>query len=116
MKNILFYKNKINIIPFTPKYDDIYEILKNKGLIHRISSTFLHGKLEKDVEYDIFSYSGQEITKPGIYECFIDNKKCLFYIWEVKGIDTLKGLVCYANDTESINYAFECYKNKEYSI
>lgn len=116
MKNILFYKNKINIIPFTPKYDDIFKILSDKGLVNRIPFTYLHGKLEDDIGYDVFFYFGKEITKSGIYECFLDNKKCIFYVWDVKGSNRFKGLVCYADDVESIEYAFKCYKDKEYSI
>jgi hypothetical protein len=85
--------------------------------LKRITGTYLHGKLQNEVKYDIYSFLMSDpnyVIPLGIHECFYKEKPCLFYYWKARTEWSFGcGLVVYADDTKSIEYAQDCYKNKK---
>lgn len=77
----------------------------------RIPFTYLHGKLQNDNGYDIFSIAEPAPTEEGIYPCLVGKVKATFYLWKTSYGDT-HGLVVANDDFESIEYAEKCYKEK----
>lgn len=114
----------MKIIPHVEKFEAEY------GNAKHIPFTFLHGKLEEDAGYDVFSLScyedifvGAKIISTsfdessiaqGIYPCTFNDKECTLFLWDVEecGI-TKKGLVAYNDDLSAFEYAKKCYENKE---
>lgn len=97
---------------------DQHDLLKEK--LKCIAGTFLHGKLEDDAEYDIFSFLMSDpnyVIPLGVHKCFYKEKPCLFYYWKAQTERSFgRGLVVYADDNESIEYARNCYKTKTESL
>lgn len=105
-------------------YDNLSENVKSSG-----HWWYLHGQLQEDVGYDkgyIENIKPEQLENRlgyldiklnGIYEVEIKgiSKPCIGYFW----VDSMKfgrGLVCYKDDTEAIEYAREQYEKKSGSI
>lgn len=77
----------------------------NKELT-RITWTYLHGKLETEIGYDVYYIENCTLTLPlskGVYELSHNGIKCLLYFWKTSLTDC--GLVVYENDIKSNTYA-----------
>lgn len=100
----------LTIIPDTSEYKNI----KNKFM----SGIYLHGKLEQEVGYDLFGIAELEKCLPdGVYDCNFKDIPCKMWIWSLRGSENhQKGLVVYADDSESMDYAESCYNKKVSSI
>ena len=106
-------------IPESEKYYcQLNENVKNSG-----GWWYLHGQLQEEIGYDkglILNIEPEEmnstqtdIALEGIYQVEVEGieKPCIGYFW----IDSLKlgrGLVCYKNDLESVEYARNKYQQK----
>jgi len=77
----------------------------------RIPFTYLHGKLESENGYDIFSIAEPVPTEAGIYPCLVGKVKATLYFWLTSFGET-HGLVVANDDFEAIQYAEKCYKEK----
>ena len=97
-----------NLLVFIATDEDNYV---NK---YRYRGTYLHGQMEDDYQYDIFCFNQPTDFDCGVHELTINNKECLFYLWEctTKEADH-KGLLVYKNDLEAVTYAEDHYNNKE---
>ena len=84
---------------------------------------YLHGKLERDVGYDIFCSEESDRLPDGISHHTIimpdgSEQKCIAYIWSVPEKDLSgtwmkpRGFVLYEDDTEHIESILEDYNNK----
>lgn len=89
---------------------------------------YLHGELQELCGYDIFNLVKAELEpneikdrwvskefKEGIYQCQFLEESCTLFRWKTV-FDSMKGLCVLNYDTESYNYAKECYQKKECSI
>lgn len=89
----------------------------------RASWCYLHGELEDENGYDIFSLLKSELSEEeidekwvsdkfgdGIYTCKCFDKPCTFFRWN--NGRHFSGLVVKDSDIESYNYAMKCYVEK----
>jgi len=108
---------KITIIPDT-RYSDQelgekFDIYQKDA--HFFSSGYLHGKLEEIVGFDFFStLEPNEDLEDGIYDADFDGQCCKLFLWT--RAERRRGLVVLCDDTESVQYAQECYDRKAYSL
>lgn len=81
---------------------------------NQIQGVYLHGEIENDMGYDIFSFSEKIEPIVGITELSINNRKCNLYIWESEEVMLYKfrGYLIYSDDEEFNTHAKEKYKNK----
>ena len=90
----------------------------------RLAWTYLHGKLQDEVGYDIYQIDNtnwdfsrneeggyfEENIPTGIYECEYNGKKCLLYYWMCSRRQ--HGLVVYKDDLAANEYALRKYNEK----
>lgn len=85
---------------------------------NRLSGTYLHGKLEKDMEFDIFDFADPvEVDKKGgIYHFDIKGKHCVLFLWrpsdEERDFYDWRGYLVYRDDLQAFNYALEQFQKK----
>jgi len=80
----------------------------------RINGTYLHGNIQDDFGYDIFSFNEKKDmpTKPGIYHWIINEKPVTFFLAKRKSNKILSkymGLMVYDDDKEFYIDAIEKY-------
>ena len=75
----------------------------------RYHDTYLHGQLEKDMGYDIFSFNEKTNFCPGIHHIIINSRQCIFILWEAD--KKYKGYLIYKND-EEMGYCIDKYLRK----
>ena len=71
-----------------------------------IPYTYLHGRLQDDHDYDVFSFKAE--VEPVVNTINVYND-IVFYYWET---DRPHGLVCYTYDKEAIQHAEAKFKAK----
>lgn len=78
----------------------------------RINWTYLHGKLEEEIGYDIYTVANCTLhnLQKGIYSLNYNGKSCLLYYWITTFKDT--GLVVYEDDLEANIYAKSKYEEE----
>ena len=104
---------KLTIIPDTRYSDE--ELGKKFDLYQKdayfFNSAYLHGKLQDLVEFDLFStLEPNESLQDGIYDADFDEMPCKLFLWT--SFERRRGLVVLCDDTESVQYAQECYDRK----
>lgn len=113
-ENSMSYPTKITIIPDT-RYSSQELVDKFKPYqedAHSVSFAYLHGQLEDMVGFDLFStLEPNEDLKEGIYDTDFDGQPCKFFWWATS-YNQNKGLVVLCDDTQSMQYAQECYDRK----
>ena len=94
----------------------------------RASWCYLHGELETENGFDIFSILKKELEPQfidsdtwlsddfpeGIYDCICFDKPCTFFIWSNGRRNS--GLVVLNSDLEAFNYAKKSFEEKSSSI
>ena len=76
---------------------------------------YLHGKLEEDAGFDCFSVVEKDLAIiEGVNILWFSGKKCTFYYWECKfdGRIRPRGLCCYSDDLECLEYAKKQFEIK----
>lgn len=119
MNNIVY-----TIVPETINGEYVGPYKENDVI--RASYCYLHGNLEVQNGYDIFSLLKKEITSEfiddrwlskdfpeGIYNCVCFHKPCTFFLWNNRH---LHGLVVFNDDKEAYEYAKEEFDAKSSSI
>lgn len=94
----------------------IYTALNNKFREKfRYKGTYLHGLMELNYQYDIFSFNEHTDYSPGIHNLTINDKDCVFFLWESdRPSECLyRGFLVYSDDEESMKFAQESYNNKK---
>ncbi len=111
------YPTKITIIPDT-RYSD--QELNEKFEPYQkdayfFNSGYLHGNLEDIVGFDLFStLEPNEDLEDGIYDADFDGQCCKLFLWT--RAERRRALVVLCDETESMQYAQECYDRKAYSL
>lgn len=85
---------------------------------NRYRGTYLHGKLETDFGYDIFSFDRKQDFDQGIHNFTlnVDGKEqdVTFFLWKNEHytirMEPWRGLMVYTKDTEYYEDALEKYK------
>lgn len=86
----------------------------------RIGFTYMHGILQDDNGYDIFSICAPNVpTSTGIYPAKVlgraeDDNEATFYLWTNGNLHT--GLLVLNRDKDAVEYAEECYRKKLQSV
>lgn len=121
----MIQKRKLTIVP--ESIDGTIKNYKDSEVV-RASYCYLHGDLEDLNGYDIFSLLKSELTsdeiqeehwvsdnfEPGIYPCICLDSECTFFRWW--NGRRYSGLVVLNSDSESFEYAKQCYESKATSI
>ena len=108
---------KLTIIPDT-RYSiqelvDKFEPYQNDS--HFFNSGYMHGKLEEIVGFDLFStLEPNESLEDNIYDADFDGRCCKLFLWTRS--ERRRALVVLCIDTESMQYAQDCYDRKAYSL
>ena len=101
-----------NLKIFTAEHEKFNDKKRYKG-------TYLHGKMEQDYGYDIFSFERKQKFETGVHEIEINGKDCTFFLWrpdEFKGVYGWRGFLIYANDSEARKHALFNYNKKSCMI
>ena len=107
----------MSIIIVPEKINGIIELNPNENLgCKRLPHSYLHGKLETEVGFDLFlmakfnpewDFDNTDTIPKGIYDCKYKGKECLLYVWQryfSKG-----GICVYKDDIEGNMYAYRMY-------
>ena len=79
--------------------------------------TYLHGQFEKNMGYDIFSFSEQTNFNDGIHHVKINGIDCIFILWTADdSFYEKKGYLIYKSDVESLSFCLDRYIEKAMSI
>jgi len=82
---------------------------------NRYLGTFLHGKMELDYGYDLFSFERKQKFDEGVHEIEINGKDCTFILWkskEERNPYPWRGYLIYSED-ESRSFCINNYKQKK---
>jgi hypothetical protein len=82
---------------------------------NRVKWTYLHGRLEDDVKYDIFGVAETVPIQDGIYKCQYEGKPCTMFLWNRFSTEP-SGLVVYNDDLTAYEYALKKYTEKSIVI
>jgi len=84
---------------------------------NRYKGTYLHGRLEKEIGYDIFSFKHKLYINPGEHHFMHNQEEVIFYLWKTKGSDQeYRGFLVYANDKDAVRHALGHYTKKSWGI
>lgn len=108
---------KWEIIPDTDENED------DSNLV-RLSFTYLHGKLQRDAETDLYSiknfnlktrhynkFVDSDNLQEGLYPCIYKGNPCTLFFWKYK-LEVARGLIVYDSDEKGLLHAELCYKTK----
>ena len=110
---------KLTIIPDTryssEELGKKFDLYQKDAHFFSSAYAYMHGKLEELVGFDLFStLEPNEDLEDGIYDADFDGQPCKLFLWT--RVERRRGLVVLCDDTESVQYAQECYDRKAYSL
>lgn len=87
---------------------------------NQYSGVYLHGDIEIDKGFDIFSFDKKQDFNEGIHQLEIDGKKCFLFLWKpedksLKLYYDWRGYLLYQNDSE-VGECLSVYLNKNINI
>jgi hypothetical protein len=82
---------------------------------NRYKGTYLHGQLESDMEYDIFSFDQETKFETGVHQVIVNGVDCFFILWE-DGlfVDEFRGYLIYQDDKDLLFCLKGFLDKKEY--
>lgn len=78
-----------------------------------VRGTFLHGQLENDRKYDIFSFDKDYGFEDGIHSLMVNDKECYFMLWTSDG--RKHGYLIYKDDKD-LSFCLDNYIDKKTTI
>tara|TARA_R110002049_G_scaffold309180_1_gene518109 strand:- start:7737 stop:8048 length:312 start_codon:yes stop_codon:yes gene_type:complete len=89
---------------------------------NRYTGTYLHGKMETEYGYDIFSFSRKKKFETGVHNFTIRNKNdeevdVTFFLWKAEQpSDWWRGFLIYTKDEKAYRYCLESYRERKQNI
>lgn len=78
--------------------------------------TYLHGKIERDHEYDIFCFDRKQNLEEGIHYFQVNGKDVTFFLWKNREqrefMYPWRGYMVYSDDKEAYDDALKKYTKK----
>jgi len=80
---------------------------------NRYNGTYLHGQLETDMQYDIFSFDQETNFEVGVHQVNVNGKDCFFILWQGEMlVDEYRGYLIYQDD-ETLASCLKKFLNKD---